>query len=362
MKSNGPISSLRMLSVETFRLLSPSQRKHFFKNLSFSIIQALLEVVSIATVIPLFYLLIDNTTSESLPFLKNSVRITNLFSWSSILMTVVIAFLVKNIITVGITSYQSHFIKDVSVTFSERLYYRFYKQHWTDYLRDNSAEIVRKIKTTPSDFANYVLQGHLQLATDACICLLMLGTMLWFDYRIIIIALALFVPVTGLYYLFRKKVLSKINRSFRELTPIGNIVLTQGIDSFAETKIYHKQNFFIKRFMEMRRTTASHLATLTTATTLPAKFFEVMAILTFASIILYSKLYNLEKEYLIVWLGLLSLSMYRIIPSINRILVSLSQIQAYSYSISELKESFHPIHDHTVSKKTKLVVYQKYSV
>ena len=42
--------------------------------------------------------------------------------------------------------------------------------------------------------------------------------------------------------------------------------------------------------------------------------------------------------------------MYRIIPAINRILVSLSQIQAYSYTISELNESFHPNNDEDVNK------------
>ena len=354
MKGNSRAKSIILLSAETLRLLSPIQRKNFLKNVVFSILQACLEVVSVAVVIPLFYLLIDSKTSQNASSLKIMFGITNSFSWSSILIIVVIIFLAKNILALLLTSYQSHFIKDVSVSLSEQLYYRFYQQHWTDYLRDNSAEIVRKIKTTPSDFANYVLQGHLQIATDICICALMLCGLLWFDYRIIIIVLALFAPIAGLYYLFRKKILSKINMSFRELTPIGSIVLTQGIDSFAEAKIYQKENFFVNRFMRIRRITALHLAKLTTVTSLPAKLFEVMAILGFAAVILYSKLYNLENEYLIIWLGLLSIAMYRIIPSINRILVNLSQIQAYSYSVSELKENFPSMNDAEVNKNQNL--------
>ena len=354
MKGNNRAKSIIILSTETLRLLSPIQRKNFLKNVVFSIMQACLEAVSVAMVIPLFYLLIDSKAYQNASFLKIMVGITNLLSWSSILVIVVIVFLVKNMIALLLTSYQSHFIKDISVSFSEQLYYRFYQQHWTDYLRDNSAEIVRKIKTTPSDFANYVLQGHLQLATDLCICMLMLCGILWFDYRIIIILLALFVPITGLYYLFRKKILSKINMSFRELTPVGNIVLTQGIDSFAEAKIYQKENFFIDRFMKIRRITALHLANLTSVTTLPSKLFEVMAIFGFAAVILYSKLYNLEKEYLIIWLGLLSIAMYRLIPSINRILVNLSQIQAYSYSVTELKENFPSTNGGEVHKSQNL--------
>jgi ATP-binding cassette, subfamily B, bacterial PglK len=354
MKGKRQVKSIIQISRDTFGLLSRTQQKKGLKNLAFSILQAALEVLSAATIIPLFYLLIDNSIPQDSTLLQSMGHITDLFSWPSILIIIIIVFLCKNVISLLLIHNQSRFIKEISVSFSERLYRRFYHQQWTEYLHENSAETVRKIKTTPSDFANYVLQGHLQVATDACICLLMLCGMLWFDYRIIIIVLILFVPIAGLYQLFRKKIISKINTSFRELTPVGNIVLTQGIDSFAETKIYHKKNFFIRRFMDIRRITASHLASLTTVTSLPAKFFEVMGVLSFAAVILYSKLVNLEKDHLIVWLGLLSISMYRIIPSINRMLVSLSQIQAYSYSLWELKESFHPANEYAVKKEQNL--------
>jgi ABC-type bacteriocin/lantibiotic exporter with double-glycine peptidase domain len=341
MKNTEQTTSFIHLTFKTFRLLSGNQRTNAIKIVGLSFIQASLEVLSVATVIPLFYFLIDSTAAHmDSSFLKTMIGVTSLFSGPTLLAIVVIAFLIKNILGLLFTFHQSQYIKEISVSFSEKLYQRFYQQRWTDYLRDNSAEIVRKIKTTPSDFANYVVQGHLQLITDLCVCLLTLIGMLWFDSRIILIMIALLIPVAGLYYLFRKKILSKINISFRKLTPVGNIVLTQGIDSFAETKIYQKENFFIKRFMDIRRITALHLANLTTVTSFPAKFFEVVAILSFAAIIIYSRFYNLERDHLIIWLGLLSIAMYRIIPPVNRILANVSQIQAYSYSVSELKEGF----------------------
>src|SRR5687768_18529530 len=127
MKGNNQAKSIIQLSIDTFRLLSPTQQRNCLKNIVFSILQASLEVVSIATVIPLFYLLIDSTAPQNSSFLKSMVAITSSFSWSSILITVVMVFLIKNALALLLTHHQSHFIREISVSFSERLYHRFYQ-------------------------------------------------------------------------------------------------------------------------------------------------------------------------------------------------------------------------------------------
>lgn len=336
-----PKHSFFKLTNDSFKLLSLTQRRGALRSVIFSTSQALLEVISVAAVIPLFYLIVSgNTNGYSSFFLKGAILHSTLFSWTSVLVTIIIVFALKNCISFFLTHYQSQFIKDVSVSFSKRLFERFYKQSWSDYLKDNSSEAVRKIKTTPSDFANYVLYNFLLLTTDLCTCTFMIGGMLLFDYKIIVIVSAICLPVSILYYFLRKGVISKINMSFRKLTPQASIVLSQGIDSFAEARIYKRENFFINRFMEIREITAKHLANLTAVATLPIRLFEFASVLSFAGVIAYAKTYQADHNNLMVLLGLLSIAMYRIIPAFSRILMSLSQIQAFSYSVTELKESF----------------------
>jgi ABC-type bacteriocin/lantibiotic exporter with double-glycine peptidase domain len=254
---------------------------------------------------------------------------------------------------------QAIFTHDVFILFSQQLYHRFYQQQWTDYLLQNSHETVRKIKHTPADFTNYVLHAYLTLISDLTICILTSAVLIWYDFKIVLIILLLSTPVLMFYYWFKKNVLLKINESFRQLTPLANIMITQGIDSFAETKIYHKENFFVSHFMTFNETSSKYLAQLKSSSHIPSRLFETLSILCFGAVIAYSKFHPAYQQNLLVMLGLLSLAMYRIVPSLNRILINISQIQAYKYSISELRDAFAPAASHPATEKRSEITFKK---
>jgi ATP-binding cassette, subfamily B, bacterial PglK len=336
MASNQAIS-FAQLTRDTFTLLSPEQRQRALRNVGSSLLQALLEVISITAVIPVLLAFLQQ---ESLEFLKIPVSTT--LNWQTLLGIIILIFIVKNALSLVLTHYQFRFVHDVFIALSQQRYENFYKQSYTDYTNQNSADTVRKIKHTPSDFSNYVLQGYLNLITDAVICVLMTSVLLFYNFEIVFIIAVLCAPIILFYYWYRTKILAQVNKSFRELTPLGNVVITQGIDSFAEAKIYRRESFFIRHFMHFNRITSLHLANLKSAANIPSRLFEVVGILSLATVVGYAKMFSFEDHQLITLIGLLSLAMYRLIPSLNRILTSLSQIQAYGYSVTELKETFNP--------------------
>lgn len=319
-----------------FSLIPAEHRSATIRSVILSIIQSFLEVVSLALVVPLFYSLtgVDIELSGLKFFFLGELQ------WEATVAFILTVFILKNFISLWIVRSQSNFISTVSVSLSEKLYRNFYNQSWVSYIQNNSAETVRKIKTTPSDFANYILHGYIILVSETITLGLMTSVVIFYDYRVVIIILLLCLPVAIIYFFIRKKVIARIDQSFRELTPETSTILTQGVDSFAEAKIYHKEDFFIERFMKMRSRTSQQLADLKTATTLPSKLFELTALLCLCALIFYAKLTTPNQPHLIALIGLLLIAMYRIIPSLNRILITLSQIGAYAYSVSEIRSSF----------------------
>jgi ABC-type bacteriocin/lantibiotic exporter with double-glycine peptidase domain len=69
---------------------------------------------------------------------------------------------------------------------------------------------------------------------------------------------------------------------------------------------------------------------------------ETAGIIFFSIIIIYGKWFPGYRENIFILLGLLSLALYKIIPSLNRILISISQIQSYAYAVSELQVALTP--------------------
>lgn len=327
--------SFFQLTKETFSLLSSQHKKKFFKHAGLSVIQALLEVISLTAILPLFYQLLNSTTKSS----ATTVDILQLPGpWYLVLGAVILIFLIKNIVVLWFVHRQAEFVNSLYLDFSKKFYKYFYQQNWISYLQENSSEAFRKIKNSPYDFAHHVLFNYLQLITDGIICSLILGVVIWIDYRILVVLVALTIPVFVFHTFFRKTIIKKVDSSFRELTPKANILLAQGIDSYAEANIYHKQDYFINRFLHIIKITSTQISHLKTFANLPSRILETIAIVCFAGLIFYARLSTGLAQHVLIIVTLFSLALYRIVPSINRMLVFISQIQSYAYSISEVKE------------------------
>lgn len=333
--------------TQLVKTLSMEHRRRAFKNIVASVFLAILEVFSLTAIIPL---LSEFTGAASYKItIGTSVEIP----WAYTLVVIVIVFVAKNIIGYFVVRSQSAFVSDVYITYSRQLYQYFFHQPWIDYTQENSAETIRKIRNTPFDFTNYVLQSFLNLITDTIVCTLMMAVMAWVDYRIIIFLIGLCLPVLLFYHFFRKNVILKIDKSFRELVPKASVVLTQGVDSYAEARIYKKENFFIDQFININQTTVKQLAWLKIFTSLPNKLFETLGILSIVVIIYISKVYPGYSQA-VVFIGLFFLALYRIIPAFNRMLISYSNIQSYSYSITELDEVLNKEKKHIPKANEKL--------
>jgi ABC-type multidrug transport system fused ATPase/permease subunit len=321
--------------IQVWKLLSPRDRIATLKNSFLSIILASLEVITLTAILPLFYQLQNQPSDTAAPVMKIPSE-----SLITIGILLALVFIIKNVFAIWLQRHQLNFINRIYITFSGELYKRFFNQSWINYLQENSAETFRKIKNTAFDFSTYVLHNFLLLIADIVVCLLMIGFVAWLNYRIIFVLAGLCIPLLFFYYFFRRTIVSKIDKSFRELTPKANILLAQGIDSFAETRIYGKEHFFIERFMKISETTSKQLADLKIVTNTPPRVLETIGILGFVSIAIYTSLSPGTESSMLMFLGLLLLALYRIIPSLNRILISLSQIQSYAYAVTELQEAF----------------------
>ncbi len=326
------------LSRDTFRLLPADQRTRAVQNTIALVFLAGLEVLSLAVLFPLLQLLMGVSKSQPGSLLFKTTGLSEAsVNWTFVLTCVVLLYVVKNIFAVWQVRWQSRFLDNLYVKFASQIYQGFFRQSWTEYTETNSSESFRKIKNTAYEFTHNVLNGYFTVLPEVIICLLMMIVVIYIDYRILFVLALLLLPILTFYFFFRKNVVRKIDRSFRELTPQANIILSQGIDSFSEARIYAKENFFIQRFIAISKITTHQLSKLKAAVNLPTRIVETVGILCFSGIIIYGKLFPDTHQHLLIFLVMLSLVIYRIIPSINKIVTNISQIQAYAYAVSELE-------------------------
>lgn len=312
-----------------------------------------LDLFSVGIIVPLITSITKPPFGQIslLPFLAYDVPL-NFF-----LITIGFLFILKNSLTWWFFHRQSLFVHDTFVKMSESIYRDFFKQSFEDYCLQNSAENIRRIKHAPSDFTNHVLLPLLQLVTDLIVVTCVVLFLFWYDYKIMIALACAMLPFLIMYYVFKGTIVSKINKIFREQTPIGNVLIAKGIDAFAEAKLYKKENFFVQRFMSVNALTSRHLANLRTSSMLPSKIYEVLAIACLCVILFYSQHLNSSKTLLLT--GIVLLAFYKLGPALNRLLISLTEIEAYAYTIGLIQKPFSRVNSQAHSLNEKILCFKE---
>jgi ABC-type bacteriocin/lantibiotic exporter with double-glycine peptidase domain len=324
--------SIRILGRQALNILTANQRRQLLKSCLAGFVNAGLEWVSLAAVIPIFYQLVGNGR-----LITYYPSVLQNFSWGTLFGIILGIFLCKTVLSLWLANRQLQVTNKIYIDLSKRLYQNYFQQDYSSYTNTSYAESFRRIKNTAFDFSNHVIHGFLVLFADAMICVITTLLMAWIDYRIVVAMLLLGIPTIVFYYFFKKHWIKKIDESFRKLTPEANVILSQGIESYSEARIYHAESYFIKTFLAISDKTSDLLGKLKVLSSLPARIMEIIGIACFIAVVFFGTSLISPTETLLM-LGLLSLAVYRIMPSFNRVISSLTQIQSYAYSADEISE------------------------
>ena len=129
------------------KLFNPSQRKTFFILLFFIIIASILEMLSLAIIVPIINLFLEIETSAKE---SNIAWFTSLigfkdFSISSILLFFIIFFSFKTIFSIFVSWKHHSFIYKFIDKISFNLYSKYLSQDYQKYSLKNSSELMRNI-------------------------------------------------------------------------------------------------------------------------------------------------------------------------------------------------------------------------
>jgi len=112
--------------------------------------------------------------------------------------------------------------------------------------------------------------------------------------------------------------------------------LFRGIHAYIDAKIYGKENYFLRQFSEAQGRLNRNFALFNTLNLLPVRLIEIVAVLGMAALVIYSLIFSITKNEIIILLSLFAAAAYRIMPSINRMVISLMNIKTFHYTIDLL--------------------------
>ena len=330
------------LFIKTIGIIKKSDRKRFVFLIIFLILQALLDVVSIASIVPLLYLF---ENKENVVFRINEFFIKfglsiNYINYQKLTIYIpIIVILIMTIATIGrifIVQKTNQFIEQTRFSISSRLMQKYLFNTETN--KKLKSEVAKSILSEVDQFIIIIFQPVMWMVTNF---ILLIGIFLYLLYTnlnasiISIFFLSLFYII---FYLFTKNILN-IQGIKSESSNKGRFKTAIEIfESIKDIKIYSAEKFFSKRFQIFSRDFANTNALYSTLIASPKYLLEMIVFIALSFTILILSINNSISLKTIPLLGTFAFAAYKAQPALSNVIYGINSLEYGSKIINNLSK------------------------
>ena len=330
-------------------MMEPNDRKKGLGIVALMILNAILDFFSLASFLPLIFLLVNPDFISSNPFVSNLYGVFNFSSPSTFIiavaMGVLLLTLLKTLLNHWITKAKASFSFSIGSNISSRMLSHYLETDYLKFTQSDFTKELNRIANLPIAFANNVIMPLASLLTEGLVFLILLFCIVLYDSGIFLLILVILTPV-GLLYRIQKKRMTKNNKEIKEKYPLSLKNALQVVEGLIDIKASGKETFFKTKFDQISQHLAKAFAHDHTTQSGATRLTEVIAVLVICIIIIYSVVIGQGYQQKLLLLGIYAGASFRMIPSINRILNSILQIKSHEHLFHELDiVALQPKHD-----------------
>jgi len=264
---------------------------------------------------------------------ENIISKENLIISSATLMISVI--IVKTLFQIYFSYFQERVSHNIQKRLNNSLFERFINSKYENYLLESSSRIIRVLSQESIKIGNQLISPLVSIVNDSLLLLLVSGFIFIYDP---ILGISVYLTSFMLIALFSKFISSKVRTLGKVVAKNNNERIkniSEAYRSFDLIKIYNFQDSFLNIYKKHTRIITNSGSLNMFYAKLPKNIFELF-IFTFLFLVIILLDYYNKNEQLITYLSILAVSIYKIIPSLNKISSSLQVIQYFASPFTEI--------------------------
>ena len=325
-------------------LLTTAQRHSALRLLVFITVGMLVETLGVGLVMPAFVLLTRSDLAAHYPALEPLLGLLGNPGPSALVvggvLTLLGVYLAKAIFLAMLVRYQVRFVFGVQEELSQRLFGVYLAQPYSFHLQRNSAQLIHNVNNDTSVFAMSGVQAAMILLSESLV-LLGLGVLLLvvepFGTATMLCVLALaawaFNRITAGFVLR-----AGAARRYHDGMRLQH--LQQGLGGVKDAKLLGREVEFLNRYRADNRVSSRAGQVLATLQQLPRLWLELLAVLGFAALVVSMVAQDRGLDTIVATVALFAAAVFRLIPSVNRVLGALQSLGYGTPSIDALHAEF----------------------
>jgi ATP-binding cassette, subfamily B, bacterial PglK len=329
--------------------------KFKLKCLIFSIlliIFAVFETIGVGMIYQILKIITDVTFIENnyyLSSLASYLKIGNNSIILIILFSILMIFIIKNSLIILFTQWQQKTLNSFENYFSDRLFGYYINQPYEKYVKSHSSVYVRNLTIEMSNFKG-AIQQLMTLLSESIILILICCFLVYID-PIASLIIFLIICFFSSFYLFGpiNNFLKKWSKQRLHFTNKYTKYLIQGLASVKEIRVYQSENEARSDHYDNKKNVNDLTRYLVVLNSIPRNLLEVITIFILCSCIAYFLINEKSLINIIPLVGVYLAAAYKFLPSIVKILNSLTTLKFLNASVNHISNEL---------KKTKIMEKQ----
>ena len=324
-------------------LLSSPERKKLYLLLFMNVIMSLLDVISVASIMPFMSVLINPEIVETniiLNILYKFLGVVGVITEKQFLFTLgvlVFLLLIVSIIFKAFTNYvQLRFANLQEYTIGRRLVEGYLNQSYTWFLSRHSADLGKSILSEVGIIIGHGLTPMMELIAKSFVVIALLSLLIFIDPKIALIAGFTIGIAYGLIYKFSRNYINRIGQERVKANQMRFTALSDAFGAAKEVKVGGLEKHFIKQFGEPAQSYARHISSAAIISQLPRFALEAIAFGGALIVILYLMAKSGSFTNAVPILALYAFASYRLMPTLQGIYVAITQLRFIAPALNTL--------------------------
>lgn len=308
---------------------------------------SIFEVISIGLVLPVVTFLVNE---NSINIFRNYVNIDlfNNISNDEILhlsiVLLLVVFLIKFIFQIYFYTKQNQIVFDIMYVLSRKLFNNYLSKPFYFFLNKNSSNLISNLTIhTPDVIYNFLIPVVL-LISEMIMIIFIITVLFLLDLRTVILALV--IGTVGFIFL---KIISKKIKSWGNIRVINEKIriqiVQQSLNAIKETIVFGRQKYFSDLFNNINNSNRKVLSKYYTLLELPKPIIELIGFSCLIVFIIVLISLNYQGKDIIPPIATFCLASYKILPSANKILISIQRIRFAKPALDKIIFEFESIHN-----------------
>jgi ABC-type bacteriocin/lantibiotic exporters, contain an N-terminal double-glycine peptidase domain len=341
----GRANNLLLLNTLRFlkRVIPPALKVRAAITIIAVIVNSLVDLLGLASLIPLFMVIIDEDkikNSEVLQWLFHKLNFSSNNTFILFLCSVVVVLMIaKNLFSLFLSSIQFRFSFSLYRYFALNLYKNYYDRGLLFLKDQNANRLVNNINSICLLFSQNVVVAALGVINELFIVMFVMTGIMWYDPRTVLLLVVVILPAFFLFFRFMRTKTGILGKQINQTAVLQNKTLYESFYGYVDVQIKNKASWLQEKYKDLLSKMSGLQIKNQVYLLMPLKVIEIAVIISLVLIIAVNIYFGENLSGLSMLLGVFGIAAYRVLPSINRIMVFLMNIKNHQHTLEVIEQA-----------------------